>query len=176
MIRATFNAATPARFVVRCGLFTFAEDAPSRTALWREAGTFISTQHDVQELILTLVFAKRGRETSNDTHKPKPTYNVGCGRPPEAHRFKPGRSGNPAGRPRRKQSIDAAIEEALHKPVSVNEKGRQRKLPALQVIMRQLTNSAMRGHLPSAKSRWVPLQKMKSGQTPMTCRRSPTRN
>jgi Family of unknown function (DUF5681) len=94
---------------------------------------------------------KWGRETSNDTHKPKTTYSVGYGRPPEAHRFKPGRSGNPAGRPRRKQSIGAAIEEALHQTVSVNEKGRQRKLPALKVIMRQLANAAMRGHLASAK-------------------------
>jgi Family of unknown function (DUF5681) len=87
----------------------------------------------------------------NHTHKLKPTYNVGYGRPPEAHRFKPGRSGNPAGRPRRKQSIDEAMEEALHQPVSVNEKGVQRKLPALQVILRQVRNAAMRGHLPAAK-------------------------
>jgi hypothetical protein len=87
----------------------------------------------------------------NHTHKLKPTYNVGYGGPPEAHRFTPGRSGNPAGRPRRKQSIDEAIEEALHQPVSVNEKGVQRKLPALQVILRQVRNAAMRGHLPAAK-------------------------
>jgi hypothetical protein len=78
-------------------------------------------------------------------------YEVGYGRPPEARRFKPGRSGNPAGRPRRKQSIDEAIEEALHETVSINEKGKHKKLPALQVIMRQVRNSAMRGHLPAAK-------------------------
>ena len=88
---------------------------------------------------------------SNNTHKLKSTYNVGYGRPPEAHRFKPGRSGNPAGRPRRKQSIDEAMEETLHQPVSVNGKGAQRKLPALQVILRQVRNAAMRGHLPAAK-------------------------
>ena len=88
---------------------------------------------------------------SNNSHRLKPTYNVGYGRPPEAYQFKPGRSGNPAGRPRRKQSIDEAMEEALHQPVSVNEKGVQRKLPALQVILRQVRNAAMRGHLPAAK-------------------------
>jgi Family of unknown function (DUF5681) len=81
----------------------------------------------------------------------RPAYQVGYGRPPQAHRFKPGRSGNPAGRPRRKQSIDEAIEEALHETVTVNEKGKHKKLPALQVIMRQLRNAAMRGHLASAK-------------------------
>jgi hypothetical protein len=88
---------------------------------------------------------------TNEKHKRKGNYDVGYGRPPVAHRFKPGRSGNPAGRPRRKQSIDAAAEQALHELVSVNEEGRHRKVPALQVIMRQVRNSALRGNLPAAK-------------------------
>jgi hypothetical protein len=126
---------------------------------------FIATQHNLRELISNLGFCQRwGRDMSNDRQKLKPTYNVGYGRPPEAHRFKPGRSGNPAGRPRRKQSIDEAIEEALHQPVSVNEKGVRRKLPALQVIMRQLRNSAIRGHLPAAKFLLAPM--LQNGKPP----------
>ena len=92
-----------------------------------------------------------GPKMSSEANKPKGAYDVGYCRPPQAHRFKPGRSGNPAGRPRRKQSIDEAIEEALHETVSVNEKGKHKKLSALQVIMRQLRNAAMRGNLASAK-------------------------
>jgi len=49
------------------------------------------------------------------------------------------------------------MEEALHQPVSVNEKGVQRKLPALQVILRQVRNAAMRGHLPAAKFLLAPM-------------------
>jgi hypothetical protein len=88
---------------------------------------------------------------SSGPDKPRSTYEVGYGRPPKDHRFKSGQSGNPAGRPRRKQTPVAAVEEALHEQVRVHENGRKRTFSALQVITRQVRTSAMRGHLPSAK-------------------------
>ena len=69
------------------------------------------------------------------------------------------------------------MEEALHQPVSVNEKGVQRKLPALQVIIRQVRNAAIRGHLPAAKFLLSPAYRMKTPLTrKLTSRNSPTRN
>ncbi len=72
-------------------------------------------------------------------------YVVGYGRPPEATRFQPGRSGNPKGRPRKPKTVAAVIEEALAKRVKVQENGRSRSLSAEQVIVRRLVHDAARG-------------------------------
>jgi hypothetical protein len=88
--------------------------------------------------------------SSGSSRRP-PGYEVGFGRPPKANRFKPGQSGNPAGRPKRANLPDTAVEDALQELVRVSDKGRQRRIRALDVILRQVRSAAMRGHLPSAK-------------------------
>ena len=40
-------------------------------------------------------------------------YDVGYGRPPESTRFLPGCSGNPRGRPRKRKTVDAIIQESF---------------------------------------------------------------
>lgn len=40
---------------------------------------------------------------NSHTHSPSPNYAVGFGRSPVSSRFQPGTSGNPRGRPRRKE-------------------------------------------------------------------------
>lgn len=44
-------------------------------------------------------------------------YKVGRGKPPRTHRFKPGQSGNPAGRPKGRKSIEAHILDILDEEV-----------------------------------------------------------
>jgi hypothetical protein len=50
-------------------------------------------------------------------------YKVGYARPPEHSRFKPGRSGNPKGRPRRHRNLRTVLDETLQETLEVSVKG-----------------------------------------------------
>jgi hypothetical protein len=56
------------------------------------------------------------------------TYAVGRGKPPKHTRFKPGQSGNPKGRPRRRRNLTSDVREALQMPVVVTEGGRKKRV------------------------------------------------
>ena len=75
---------------------------------------------------------------------------VGYGRPPKEFQFRPGKSGNPKGRPKRAHSPEKAFEDAMLQCVQVNVGGRQKKAVLLDVIAQQITKAAARGHIPSA--------------------------
>ncbi|WP_300578175.1 DUF5681 domain-containing protein [Phenylobacterium sp.] len=74
----------------------------------------------------------------------------GYKRPPKHGQFKPGQSGNPKGRPRKRAvSSDADadrifLEEAL-KLVPIVENGKRKKVPALQAIYKRCIQLAMQG-------------------------------
>jgi hypothetical protein len=72
-------------------------------------------------------------------------YDVGYGRPPKATQFRPGRSGNPTGYRKGAPTIGARLRELMNSKVTVTENGRTRRIPRLDVMLRQLTNDAMRG-------------------------------
>lgn len=74
----------------------------------------------------------------------KPTYTVGYKRPPKATQFKPGESGNRKGRPKGSRTVGAILQEILRQRIPVTENGKTRRLPALEVILRRLTQDAMR--------------------------------
>jgi Family of unknown function (DUF5681) len=76
-------------------------------------------------------------------------YEVGFGRPPKANQFKPGKSGNPRGRPKGSRPVGAVLQEVLRQRIPVTENGRTCRLPALEVMLRRLANDAMRAE-PSA--------------------------
>jgi hypothetical protein len=71
-------------------------------------------------------------------------YKVGKGRPPLATRWKPGQSGNPKGRPKGSRPVGAVLQDIIQQKVPVTENGKTRRIPALEVILRRLTNDAMR--------------------------------
>lgn len=66
-------------------------------------------------------------------------------------RFQTGKSGNPRGRPKRSQSVDAAVARALLETVTVNEQGRRRKRPKLEVTAAQIANKGAGGDYRFAK-------------------------
>jgi hypothetical protein len=78
-------------------------------------------------------------------------YTVGYGRPPKASQFKKGRSGNPKGRPRGSRSIGATLQAIIGQKIAVTEHGATRRIPALEVMLRRLTNDAMRGDVGGLK-------------------------
>lgn len=89
----------------------------------------------------------------DDNHEgqgPDRDYEVGYGRPPTHTQFRPGKSGNPKGRHRKPQSVQAQMEKVLSAKVTINEGGRAKKLSLQQVILRNLANKAAKGDLKAA--------------------------
>jgi hypothetical protein len=81
-------------------------------------------------------------------------YSVGYGKPPEATRFKPGRSGNPKGRPKGARNKRPAVNEERLKKIVLDEAYRTVKvaegnkvvsIPMAQAIMRTMAVNAAKG-------------------------------
>ena len=65
--------------------------------------------------------------------------------PPEAHRFKPGQSGNPAGRPPGIRSLARELETALLQTTTIRVCGRPTKVTKLKAMTRKLADLAAGG-------------------------------
>ena len=70
-------------------------------------------------------------------------YAVGYGKPPREHRFAPGRSGNPRGRPRGSRGFKADVEAALTARISVNEQGRSRRISVQEAVLKRLVQKGL---------------------------------
>ncbi|MBM3270248.1 MAG: hypothetical protein FJZ01_21650 [Candidatus Sericytochromatia bacterium] len=79
------------------------------------------------------------------TKKPEAGSAVGYGRPPAHSRFKPGRSGNPKGRPKGSRSLRGIAMRLLDEIVAVNRGGRVVKRTFREVIAQRLLGDAARG-------------------------------
>lgn len=79
---------------------------------------------------------------------PSSPFEVGYRKPPKAHRFKPGHSGNPNGHPKRKRlgSVEEIIRDELTRTVTVTENGKPSKLPVGKLIARQFIAQAAKGN------------------------------
>jgi len=71
--------------------------------------------------------------------------NVGYGRPPAGSRFKPGKSGNPKGRPKGSRNFRTDLMETLKAPIHVKENGNLRKLSTQQAALFRLREKALKG-------------------------------
>jgi Family of unknown function (DUF5681) len=72
---------------------------------------------------------------------------VGYGRPPKAHQFKPGYSGNPSGGRKGAKSEAAILREILSRKVTIRQGSKLRKIPLLEAILLKMAEEALRGDL-----------------------------
>ena len=75
---------------------------------------------------------------------------VGYGRPPPEHRFRPGQSGNPKGRPRGANSEATILQQLLQRKIVVHQNGRARKITVLEAILLRFTEDSLKGNTKSA--------------------------
>lgn len=81
---------------------------------------------------------------------PAKRTDVGYRRPPAEHRFKPGQSGNPRGRPKGKKSAAIILQELLNRMVTVREGSKSRKITVLEAILLRFTEDALQGNTKTA--------------------------
>jgi hypothetical protein len=74
---------------------------------------------------------------------------VGYGKPPRAHQFKPGQSGNPKGRKMGVKNEATILHELLQQKVTLTERGKTRKVTLLEAILRKLAEECLRGNIRS---------------------------
>jgi len=72
---------------------------------------------------------------------------VGYGHPPKHTRFKPGRSGNPRGRPKGTMNVATILARTLRQRVVINENGKRTTVSKLEAAITQVTNKAASGDL-----------------------------
>lgn len=105
--------------------------------------------------------SRRGDPSNNELVPASEANPVGYRNPPAAHRFQKGRSGNPAGRPRKQKpqvtlpqgnhgpserlGSQLLLEEA-YRPAVIREGEKVIELPAIQAVFRSVNVSAMKGN------------------------------
>ena len=91
-----------------------------------------------------------------DDPEEEPSYEVGYGKPPQATRFQPGKSGNPKGRPkgsRKAPPVDGAMEklkalvlQEAYRLIKIKDGDTLVELPVIQAALRNVTLSAAKGN------------------------------
>lgn len=81
-------------------------------------------------------------------------YQVGYCHPPRHSRFKPGQSGNPAGRRRaeRPETVRAALAQIFLEKISIREGDKRRRVRTIDALTRKLVTDAFKG---DSKAAWA---------------------
>ena len=77
---------------------------------------------------------------------------VGYGKPPKAHRFKPGQSGNPNGRRKGSRNIETLYREVLDMKVKTSVGGQTQTITALKAVIIKQMQKALAGDFRSMEA------------------------
>lgn len=83
--------------------------------------------------------------------RPPGDYEIGYGKPPKEHQFRPGQSGNPRGRPKGRRNLKTDLAEELAETILVREGERTRKVSKQQAMVKSLTAKAIKGDARSTR-------------------------
>jgi Family of unknown function (DUF5681) len=86
--------------------------------------------------------AKRVSRNSPNTRK---RADVGYRKPPKSTQFKPGRSGNPKGRPKGVQNLETDLQQTLRAPVEIKNAKGIRTITTQQALLQTLAAKALDG-------------------------------
>ena len=75
---------------------------------------------------------------------------VGYGRPPKANQFKPGKSGNPKGRPKGSLNLVNDLAAELGEQITVREDGRTRRVSKQRALIKSLLAKGIQGDVRAA--------------------------
>jgi len=80
------------------------------------------------------------------------SYEIGYGKPPVSRRFRPGISGNPKGRPKRRPTpLAERIKTVLNAPITYRERGRTKVATYRELSLKMLVDKAIGGGLDAAE-------------------------
>jgi hypothetical protein len=77
---------------------------------------------------------------------------VGYKNPPQSSRFKPGKSGNPSGRPKGSRNLRTDLMEELDAKIVVTEGGQQRTISKQQALVKAMMAKGMKGDTAAGKA------------------------
>jgi hypothetical protein len=101
---------------------------------------------------------------------PTGDYAVGYRRPPRATQFQPGQSGNPAGRPRGRPSLDELFLEEAARIVKVKVGDKIEHIDRDRALMRKLFDMALLGKVPAIQ---LVIARLAQAQAALTAKADP---
>jgi hypothetical protein len=73
--------------------------------------------------------------------------NVGYKKPPKKNQFKPGQSGNPAGKPKGSHDLQRALAKALGETIIVNTPSGKQRVTLAQMLVRKGISEVSKGNM-----------------------------